>query len=87
MHYLLVSEFCEIEVVGPFKQSDERDAAAKMLYANLNEDGFIWWMDTDPNTDQINSGSYSNAFMNDGPYLDNTCSVCGGPQLGIHYHE
>jgi len=20
-------------------------------------------------------------------YPDNTCTVCGGPQLGVHYHE
>ena len=20
-------------------------------------------------------------------YLDNTCTFCGGPQLGVHYHE
>jgi hypothetical protein len=72
MYYLLVSEFCEIDVIGPFKLEAERDAAAKMLNKNLNEDGFIWWMDTDP---EINVGSYSNAFMDDGPYLDNTEEV------------
>jgi len=25
--------------------------------------------------------------MSDGPYLENTCSFCGGPQFGVHYHE
>ena len=26
-------------------------------------------------------------LMSESPYLENKCLVCGGPQLGVHYHE
>lgn len=65
MFYLLISEFCEIRVAGPYSSHDERNMAAKKLHETLNEDGFIWWMDNpDYGINIPNVGSYSNAFMN-----------------------
>jgi hypothetical protein len=63
MFYLLISEFCEIRVAGPYSSHDERNMAAKQLHKTLSEDGFIWWMDTDSNIPNV--GSYSNYFMNE----------------------
>ena len=61
-YVMLVAGGIDSELVGPYKNTVERNAMAKSLYNDDPECNAVFWLNTDTKGN-VKVGSYSNIFM------------------------
>lgn len=65
-YFVLIVEFCEPRLEGPFATAENRDGRAREIHnsGELNEDGLVVWLDLGRGGPDV--GAYSGAFFEEG---------------------